>query len=109
MPDKWQYWQDIGFVYYWNVHDYRKAARRRSSAAPTCRARRGGCGRSRRPRSAKGGDRGASRLLWQQIYDTANNDYARNAARMKLQQLDAIEIIERLQRPLTRLQPPAAR
>ena len=26
MPDKWQYWQDIGFVYYWNVHDYRRAA-----------------------------------------------------------------------------------
>ena len=46
---------------------------------------------------ARGGDRNASRLLWKQMYDTANNDYARNAARTKLQQLDAIEIIERLQ------------
>ncbi len=27
MPDKWQYWQDIGFVYYWNIHDYAQAAR----------------------------------------------------------------------------------
>ena len=45
----------------------------------------------------KGGDRGASRLLWKQIYETANNDFARNAARTKLQQLDAIEVIERLQ------------
>ena len=96
MPDKWQYWQDIGFVYYWNVHDYRRAADAfqrgaaisgapwwmQSLAATTL---------------GKGGDRGASRLLWKQMYDTANNDYARNAARTKLQQLDAIEIIERLQ------------
>jgi tetratricopeptide (TPR) repeat protein len=96
MPDKWQYWQDIGFVYYWNVHDYSKAAdafRRgaaitgapwwmQSLAATTL---------------ARGGDRNASRLLWKQMYDTANNEYARNAARTKLQQLDAIEIIERLQ------------
>ena len=96
MPDKWQYWQDVGFVYYWNVHDYIKAAgafRRgadipgapwwlRSLAATTL---------------AKGGDRGASRLLWKQMYDTANNEYARTAAGTKLQQLDAIETIEQLQ------------
>jgi tetratricopeptide (TPR) repeat protein len=97
MPDKWQYWQDIGFVYYWNVHDYSKAADAfkrgaamvgapwwmQSLAATTL---------------VRGGDRSASRLLWKQMYDTANNEYARNAARTKLQQLDAIEIIERLQR-----------
>jgi tetratricopeptide (TPR) repeat protein len=96
MPDKWQYWQDIGFVYYWDVHDYRKAADAfqrgaaiagapwwlKSLAATTL---------------AKGGDRGASRLLWQQLYQTSNNDFARTAARTKLQQLDAIEAIERLQ------------
>ncbi len=102
MPDKWQYWQDIGFVYYWNVHDYRKAADAfkrgaavagapwwmQSLAATTL---------------GKGGDRGASRLLWKQIYETANNDFARNAARTKLQQLDAIEIIERLQQMVDEL------
>jgi tetratricopeptide (TPR) repeat protein len=96
-PDKWQYWQDIGFVHYWNEHDYPKAAAAfargadiagapwwlRSLAASTL---------------AKGGDRTASRLLWQQMGETANNEYARNAARLKLQQLDAIEIIEHLQK-----------
>jgi hypothetical protein len=25
-PDKWEYMQDIGFVYYWFVHDFRAAA-----------------------------------------------------------------------------------
>jgi tetratricopeptide (TPR) repeat protein len=96
MPDKWQYWQDIGFVYYWNVHDYRKAADafKRGAAVP-------GAPWWMQSLAAttlgKGGDRGASRLLWKQIYETANNDFARNAARTKLQQLDAIEVIERLQ------------
>jgi tetratricopeptide (TPR) repeat protein len=96
-PERWQYWQDIGFVYYWNEHDYAKAAAAfargadtpgapwwlRSLAASTL---------------AKGGDRAASRLLWQQLGETANNEYARTAARLKLQQLDAIEIIEKLQK-----------
>lgn len=95
-PDKWQYWEDIGFVHYWSEHDYPKAAAAfargadipgapwwlRSLAATTL---------------AKGGDRAASRLLWQQMGETANDEYARNAARLKLQQLDAVEIIERLQ------------
>jgi hypothetical protein len=92
-PDKWQYWHDIGFVHYWSDHDYAKAAVAfqhaadvpgapwwlRSMAATTM---------------ARGGDRAASRLLWRQLAETATNDYARNAARLKLQQLDAIESIE---------------
>jgi tetratricopeptide (TPR) repeat protein len=96
-PDKWEYWHDIGFVYYWTQHDYRKAAAAfargaeipgapwwlRSLAATTL---------------VKGGDRAQSRLLWQQLGETANNEYARNAARHKLRQLDAIEIIEKLQK-----------
>jgi tetratricopeptide (TPR) repeat protein len=102
MPDKWQYWQDIGFVYYWNVHEYIKAADAfkrgaeipgapwwlKSLAATTL---------------VRGGDRAASRLLWRQLYDTANNEYAHTAARTKLQQLDAIEAIERLQRAVDTL------
>ena len=26
MPHKWQYYHDIGFVYYWRLHDYKTAA-----------------------------------------------------------------------------------
>ncbi len=25
-PDKWDYYHDIGFIYYWNLHDYQNAA-----------------------------------------------------------------------------------
>jgi hypothetical protein len=102
MPDKWQYWQDIGFVYYWNVHDYRRAADAfsRGAALP-------GAPWWMQSLAAttfvKGGDRGASRLLWKEMYETANNDFARSAALKKLQQLNAIEIIEDLQRKVDAL------
>src|SRR5204863_5031700 len=49
---------------------------------------------------AKGGDRNTSRLLWRQIYETANNEYARNAARIKLMQLKAIDDLESLQKAI---------
>ena len=95
-PEKWEYWHDIGFVYYWNKRDYQKASEAfqrgadlpgapwwlRSLAATML---------------ARGGDRETSRLLWRQMYETANNDYARIAARTKLMQLNAIEEIEQLQ------------
>ena len=98
-PEKWQYWHDIGFVYYWNVHDYLKASQafRRGADLP---------GAPWWLRSmaatmmAKGGDRNTSQLLWRQLYETANNDYARNAARIKLMQLKAIDDIESLQKAI---------
>ena len=100
-PGKWQYWQDIGFVYYWNLHNYLKASEAfqrgadlpgapwwlRSLAATML---------------AKGGDRNTSRLLWSQLYDTANNEFARNAAKTKLMQLKAIDDIDALQKALDR-------
>jgi tetratricopeptide (TPR) repeat protein len=95
-PEKWQYWHDIGFVYYWNAHDYHKASE----------AFQRGAGLPGAPwwlqslaatMLAKGGDRETSRLLWRQLYESANNDYAKAAARTKLMQLDAIEQIEQLQ------------
>ena len=100
-PEKWQYWQDIGFVYYWNVHDYLKA-----SAAFLRGADLPGAPWWVRSMAAtmmvRGGDRSTSRLLWRQLYDTANNEYARNAARTKLMQLKAIEDIEELQAAIDR-------
>ncbi len=100
-PQKWQYYEDIGFVYYWDVHDYLKAsdAFRRGADLP---------GAPWWVRSmaatmlARGGDRSTSRLLWRQLYDTANNEYAREAARIKLMQLQAIEDIERMQQAVDR-------
>jgi hypothetical protein len=95
-PRKWEYMQDIGFVYYWWHRDYATAARwferasevpdapwfLRSLAATTLSA---------------GGKPEASRMLWEQIYEHADNDWLRKDAAWRLQQLAAIEQITQLQ------------
>ena len=100
-PEKWQYWHDIAFVYYWDAHDYIKASEALQKAAELP----GGPWWLRSMAAlmlAKGGDRASSRLLWTQLYETADNEFARNTARTKLMQLKAIEDIERLQNAFDR-------
>lgn len=94
-PTRWRYLQDIGFVYYWWVGDYQEAARwfdkaadvpgapwwLRSLAAVT---------------KAQGGDRRGSRQLWQSLRDTADNEWLRSNATFRLEQLDALDVIDRL-------------
>ncbi len=94
-PTRWRYVQDIGFVYYWWVGDYREAAKwfakaadipgapwwMRSMAAATL---------------VQGGDRRSSRVLWQSLRDTADNEWVRNNASWRLAQLDALDAIDQL-------------
>ncbi len=95
-PGNWRYMQDIGFVYYWSVHDYQKAAEwfergaqqpgapwwMRSLAATTL---------------AQGGDRQASRVLWQALAQTPDNEWLQRDAAKRLRQLDAMDQRDRLQ------------
>ncbi len=99
-PNYWRYMQDIGFVYYWWGHDYKKAAEwferganvpgapvwMRSLAATTL---------------AQGGERQASRLLWRALAEN-ENDWLRRESVRRLQQLDALDALDRLQ-PAVRL------
>ncbi len=94
-PGKWQYLQDTGFVYYWWLGDYKKAAYwfdraaavegapwwLKSLAAVTL---------------AQGGDRRSSRALWESLRETADNAWLRNNAAFRLQQLDALDAIDQL-------------
>jgi hypothetical protein len=107
-PAKWQYAQDAGFVYYWWLQDYKQAAMwfdkasriegapwwLRSLAATTL---------------AQGGDRRSSRVLWRQLYETAESDWIRNTARVRLAQLDALDEIDQLAVLLARYQRIAGR
>ena len=95
-PRKWQYMQDIGFVYYWWMKDYNMAAEwfqraSRIEGAPwwlkTLAA----------TTLAQGGDRAASRLLWEQLYETADQDWLRNEAQRRLLQLAALDDIDQLE------------
>jgi tetratricopeptide (TPR) repeat protein len=94
-PARWQYLQDIGFVHYWWLGDYRTAAAwfqkaadvpgapwwLRSLAAVTL---------------AQGGDRRSSRVLWQSLRESADNEWLRTTATFRLAQLDALDGIDQL-------------
>ena len=94
-PERWQYLQDIGFVYYWAEHDYTRAAAYferaagvrgapwflRSLAATTL---------------ASGGDRRSSRTLWTSILQTTADEWIRGDAARRLMQLDALDQIDEL-------------
>lgn len=91
-PDKWQYMQDLGFVYYWHLRDYRTAAEtfQRAAAMP-------GAPNWLRPLAAvtlaEGGQRSGSRALWQQLAQ-ADEEWLRDAAHLRLAQLDAMDIMD---------------
>lgn len=91
-PDKWQYMQDLGFVYYWHLRDYRTAADafQRAAAMP-------GAPSWLRPLAAvtlaEGGQRSGSRALWQQLAQ-ADEEWLRDAAQLRLAQLDAMDLID---------------
>ncbi|MCX6542941.1 MAG: hypothetical protein NTV05_00845 [Acidobacteria bacterium] len=107
-PAKWQYAQDAGFVYYWWLQDYKQAAMwfdkasqiegapwwLRSLAATTL---------------AQGGDRRSSRVLWMQLYETAENDWVRTTSRLRLAQLDALDEMDQLAVRVARYQQIAGR
>ena len=96
-PLKWRYEQDLAFVYYWYVHDYRKAAEAcdRGAKVP-------GAPWWMRSLAAvmysTGGDRRTSRALWQELRRTADNDWLRNNAAWRLSQLDALDQIDELEK-----------
>jgi hypothetical protein len=94
-PDEWQLYRDLGFVYYWYLQDYKKAAEAFLEG-------------SKNPNSAawmktfaaellaKGGSRESARFLWQQFYDTADNEQMKRNARenlIRLQALDQMDIL----------------
>jgi tetratricopeptide (TPR) repeat protein len=94
-PGQWQYAMDIGFVHYWWLQDYTTAAAwfDRAASMP---------GASWWLRSlaattlAEGGDRTSSRRMWQQILETADHEWLRNNARLRLAQLDAVDRMDQL-------------
>ncbi|HTU99160.1 MAG TPA: hypothetical protein VMF13_01380 [Luteitalea sp.] len=94
-PDRWQYWQDLGFVHYWWTGRYDKAAEAFSKGADTVGA----------PwwmkslaavTLAEGGDRQTSRLLWKALAQTNDNDWLRKDAQRRLLQLDAMDQMDAL-------------
>lgn len=93
---RWEYFEDIGFVYYWWIKDYQKAAEwfKRAGEQP-------GAPAWLEPLAAttlaQGGDRQSSRLLWTQLL-TSDVEWLHNSAQLRLRQLDAMDQIDELNR-----------
>jgi tetratricopeptide (TPR) repeat protein len=91
-PNKWQYMQDLGFIYYWHLRDYRTAASwfQRAAELP-------GAPSWLRPLAAvtlaEGGHRDASRALFEQLAQS-EEPWLRDSARLRLAQLDAMDTMD---------------
>jgi tetratricopeptide (TPR) repeat protein len=94
-PDRWEYPYDIGFVYY-RQGDYPKAAEWFNRAAEVP-----GATNWLAPLAAvtlaTGGDIRSSRLLWQNILASNDEQWIRRTAEQRLLQLDAGEAVGRLE------------
>ena len=94
-PGKWQYYQDIAFVHYWQLHDMPTAAKwfRIAAAQP-------GAPNWLEPVAVsmliEGGDRASARFLLQQIL-ASDQEWLRRMAFRGLAQVDALDWIDRLQ------------
>ncbi len=91
---RWEYFHDIGFVYYWWLHDYAKAAQWwvRGASRP-------GAAEWLKPLAATtlaaGGSRHTSRQLWSELAKS-DTEYVRAQAERRLLQLDAMDAIDAL-------------
>jgi hypothetical protein len=96
-PTKWEYMQDAGFVHFWAMHDYAGAAAwfERGSKVP-------GAAWFLKPLAAvtlaQGGQRDASRTLFQAVLQSAENDWMRKDAQRRLHQLDAMDAMDALRK-----------
>ena len=94
-PDYWRLWEDLGFIYYWDMKDYARAAR----AFQTGSERRGALPWMRvlaASVAAQGGEIQTSRILWTEIARSAGNDSIRQSAEIHLAALDTQEALKKL-------------
>jgi tetratricopeptide (TPR) repeat protein len=95
MPERWEYYQDLGYVHYWSRQDYNAAAEwfRKASEVP-------GAPWWLKPLAAHtlaaGGDRHTARLLYQALSESRENDFMQKDARRRLRQLDVMDVMDAL-------------
>ena len=96
-PDYWRFYLDKGFIYFWSLKDYEKAAAvflegSKIEGAPYWLVAMAG------RTLAKGGHRDTARRLWQLLYENAETEQQRENATTHLLQLDALDDIDALRR-----------
>ena len=94
-PEKWQYMQDLGFVYYWHLQRLSDGRRHGFSARPRSRARPRGCARSPRSRSRRAGS-AARRARSGSSSRKSEEPWLRDSAHAAPAQLDAMDAMDAL-------------
>jgi hypothetical protein len=91
----WEYMQDIGFIHFWWLRDYARAAEwfQKAADAPNGPL-------WLRPLAATtlavGGDRDSARVLWRQLAEHTEAAWVRDTAVRRLLQLDALDALDQL-------------
>jgi tetratricopeptide (TPR) repeat protein len=100
MPQKWQYYHDIAFVYYWRLHDYKAAGEwfERAAAQPGAPNWLPSVAASMLSRSD---DRATARFMWRQLL-TSEQEWVRRNAERSLLQLQVLDQIDQLHAALLR-------
>lgn len=94
-PERWEYLHDIGFVYFMTYRDYVQAAEWYQRASEI----EGAPFWLKTTAAAvlvQGGEREAARLIWQQMFETAEDDWLKQESRTRLAQFDAMDAIDEL-------------
>ncbi len=99
-PDRWEYPHDIGYVYYFARADHKTAAEwfKRASEIPKSPE---WLALLAATTLTRGGERASSRLMWQQLLVTAEEDWTRQTAEFRLAQLGAMDDLDRLNELVT--------
>lgn len=95
-PDDWRLWHDLGFIYYWDMKDYRRAAAAYLEGSKHPQAREWMKVMAARI-AQEGRTRDISRFLWQQIMESTQDPTIRRNAQEHLLALKAEEDADHLQ------------
>lgn len=94
-PTYWRLWQDLGFIYYWDLKDYAQAA-----SAFEAGSRQPGADLWMKTLAAsvaaQGGELATSQMLWSQVYSQAGNESIRHSAQEHLAAIKAAEDIAQI-------------
>jgi tetratricopeptide (TPR) repeat protein len=94
-PSYWRLWEDLGFIYYWDLKDYARAA-----AAFQEGSRQPGADLWMKALAAsvaaQGGELSTSRLLWSEVHSHAANESVRRSAAEHLAAIKAAEDMAQL-------------
>jgi hypothetical protein len=104
-PQKWEYYHDVAFVYYWRLHDYKAAGEwfQRAATQPNAPNWLPAVAASMLTRS---NDRVTARFMWQQLLHS-EQPWVRRTAERSLGQVEALDQIDQLQAIVARAGPAA--